>query len=678
VSMRIFLVVAGLSLLAVTSCGVQGGRCVNSSECPAGQVCSGGVCRGGTGFAGSGNAGGGGGLSGQGGGGNSSGVGGDGTGQGGGSAGTGGVGGAASDAGFIDDNDAGPVTDDGGCGPVDMRPSLYPRRCTAATRNECDGPTDGTLRTGNVPTNRLNGAEGNGFDDDCDGLVDEGCTCSGAGTTKDCYLVPATQVGPNGTPVGWCAANAKGSLDCSGGEFSFWSGVCRGAQPPARNDSCGPGDFDCDGLVGNNRQRGCMCAGNVTCPTAPLTLAPYPTPTTLPVIDGTLWVEAPARAQTSNWKWTVVGGDCDNVLPFPTYALYSNTNGSVDTNRIGTKASVSYDMAQGKYVQQAGQPTAAIIANRPGLMGEAGGRVYPAFGLSGDYVVQGEFTLNGQQYTCTQRVEVRAPGIRAELCWDNPQGNRDVDLHFARLTGTIPCATTQGFLDSCPSNGIGQDCHYATCNNEMNWGYAVSPNTACKGWSSKRGGACNNPRLDRDNVSCSATQQNPAAVGLLPPPVGQGDFCGPENINLDNPKDGDKFVVGVNYYSGGAAAKPHVNLYCNGRRVLSVGYNPATNQNFPVLSNSGSRTDGDFWKVATITAQVTGGMLTSCDVATIPSRNPDPGRDGPNNTSVCVDSKSNRSTPSFSYATHRFVDTGSPQNLTSGSQPMTPAQFCKH
>ena len=139
--------------------------------------------------------------------------------------------------------------------------------------------------------------------DDCDGEVDEGCACPANGTTKDCYLVPASQVSEvSGQPVGWCANNSKGSLDCVGGEISFWSGVCRGAQPPALVDTCATGDFNCDGLSGNNALEGCMCTNAVQCPTASITTAPYPDPAAIPGLDGNQWItDVAARARATNW-----------------------------------------------------------------------------------------------------------------------------------------------------------------------------------------------------------------------------------------------------------------------------------------------------------------------------------------------------------------------------------------
>jgi hypothetical protein len=254
----------------------------------------------------------------------------------------------------------------------------------------------------------------------------------------------------------------------------------------------------------------------------------------------------------------------------------------------------------------------------------------------------------------------------------------DIDLHFARLQDTT--CTDKGWDTVC--TGMNQDCYWnSSCKTgDQSWGYAQSAMTACHGWGSQRIplSPCANPRLDRDNISCSRTQADP--IGIT-----GGLFCGPENINLDNPRNGDKFLIGVNHYGGAPATKPHVNIYCNGQRVLSVGYNPATGQTmFPVLRQPGGDSTGDFWNVAMVTTNVTGGNLTSCDVATIPSHHADPTRDGAgasasDGTGICVESRMNGSTPPFSYTSHRFVDTGSAQTgLAQGAQPATAADFCKH
>ena len=673
--LTIVTILAGSLLFA---CKPPAATCKTFTDCQTNQVCVQGECRGGL-------AGGSGGGTGQGGGGTSQ---GGGSGQGGGvtGGGTGGGvtgggtgGGVTGGGGGLVEPDAGITPyDGGGCGPpVPGNPTIR-RLCATATVNECDGPTDSALSGGGVPSSRLNGSMGNGFDDDCDGLVDEGCFCPANGVTKDCYLVPATQVSTiSGLPVGWCTNNAKGSLDCAGGELASWSGVCRGAQPPALTDSCAAGDYNCDGLSGNNAVEGCMCPNSVQCPSNIITVAPYPNPSAIPIIDGSSWIgDVAARGRTTAWAWTVLGGDCDNVLPNPTFAIYNTANSTIGGARKGTRTAVRLDATQtpARYVAQAGSNLIAVRASAYGA-GVSGGQVYPAFGLSGDYIVQGEFTLDGKNYSCTQKVQVRAPGVRAELCWDTVGGDaltngNDIDLHFARLQGTT--CTTHGWNTTCMNgNSSVEDCYWSSAsgcpnsNANPGWGYANSAATACQGWSSKRTAACTNPRLDRDNISCDRGQADPTNTS----------FCGPENINLDNPVNSDTFVVGVNHFgnnSGTANAKPHVNLYCNGERVVSVGYNPATGQTaFPLLTTQGGDSTGDFWTVATIRANVVGGNLTSCTVTTVPSRTANATRDGPGapGNDICVD---------HAYATKNFVDNGTGQGLTQGAKPTTAVQWCKH
>jgi hypothetical protein len=549
------------------------------------------------------------------------------------------------------------------------------------TANECDGPTDQALQSLGITGSLLNGPNGNGFDDDCDGLVDEGCPCQANGQTKPCYLVPASQAdSATKTPLGWCATNSRGSLDCAGAEFPKWSGVCRGAQPPYPDDICAPGDFNCDGLPENSHTKNCSCPQGVPvqCPTAPLTEQPYPDPTNIPLLDGSQWIVDPAqRPNARNWAWTVIGGDCDNVLPHPTFALYAQAD-STAGGRRGTRTPVQFSTAvtPPRYVAAQGQPLISIQAAAYGD-GIAGGQVYPAFGLSGDYVVQGEWDLDGTHYVCTQKVQVRAPGIRAELCWDtvggdeavNPAGN-DIDLHMSELQ-RVNCPT-KGWDTACAN----EDCYYGVVN--PTWGYPDSPPSACVGWSSRGMAPCTNPRLDLDNITCDKGVDDP--TNIL-------EFCAPENINLDNPQDGESFAIGVNHYGNNAGtprAHPHVNLYCNGERVLSVGYNPVTGQTaFPLLTRQGDDTHGDLWSVATITAHVTNGQLTSCDVATVPSHHADQTRDGvtnppTNGNQLCVDSTASNANPPYNYRKRQFIENQPLQGGVNGGIPAAAAGFCKH
>ncbi|MFO0678895.1 MAG: hypothetical protein U0169_20370 [Polyangiaceae bacterium] len=598
------------------------------------------------------------------------------------------------DAGSLFSDAAPDVDPDALCTAEDAGPPKFPQRCMPATTNECDGTTDIGLTQVGVGGALLNGRNGNGFDDDCDGLVDEGCSCTASGTTKDCYLMPASQADPaTGKPAGWCTDNSKGSLDCAGNEFPKWSGTCRGAQPPYEDDVCAPGDFDCDGVTANARSHSCACQVDpVTCPTTPIVVAPYPNPTNIPAIDGSQWIVPAERGNAQNWTWTVLGGDCDNVLPFPTFAVYNQANSKATGARIGSRSLVAFDANQtpARYVTD---PTSGLVGIRA-TTGSAlnSGVVYPAFGLSGDYVVQGEWDLGGKHYVCTQKVEVRAPGIRAELCWDtvgggllSTEGGNDIDLHFARLQG-VTCAK-QGWDSTCSSGGAQQDCYWnssSKCTSgstNANWGYAnAASSSICTGWSSPRSASttCTNPRLDKDNVSCTRTESDPTSLS----------FCGPENINLDAPNDQDRFVIGVNHFAnhgGTSEAKPHVNVYCNGKRVLSAGYNPATNQrDFPKLLNGGTDTSGDYWTVGIVKANVQNGALDTCDVETVASHTADATRDGvaaapATGNGICVDSHTGSPAPAgkFKYANHEFVENGALQTGTNGI-PNTAADFCKH
>ncbi len=519
-------------------------------------------------------------------------------------------------------NDARPDVTTGECTNEGYRPGPFPRVCAAPTDNECAGNSD-------VNPSFPNGNYGNGFDDDCDGQVDEGCDCSpgiGSGETRDCWLVPGSQVDASGTPLGWCASNSRGSQSCvvtGSGEFPTrrWDTQCRGAQPPFADDVCAAGDFNCDGLELNSQAQDCSCDNVVIeCPSDAVVTAPYPNPTNLLELNGYTWISGADPLSSTNWRWTVTGGDCDNILPFPSFAVYNGSNANSAT-RVGA--------AQGG-LGPAGNQRGYVWPSGSGI---TAGRVYPAFALSGDYLVKGEFQINGQQHECTIRVQVRAPGIRAEACW-SPMPN-DLDLHFARLQNPTACDKEgHGWFHSCRSDNRADDCFYASSSgctgfgvNPSPWGYARSPNSACQGWGSRRGAnPCDNPRLDRDNVTCFPSLNDPN----LP------NFCGAENINLDNPKDGERFAIGLHAYDVSGTVRPHVNIYCNGERRLSAGYDPNSGQLFPAMTQDGATTGGDLWEVAIVQAHVdSSGQMTDCTIDTVDSQAPKAAKDG--STAICVD-----------------------------------------
>jgi hypothetical protein len=86
-----------------------------------------------------------------------------------------------------------------------------------------------------------------GVDNDCDGDVDEHCMCT-SGNTEDCYT------GTSGTAgTGVCE---KGTRTCTNGSF----GNCMGEVTPSAEDSpadCNDKDDDCDGETDENLTRDC-------------------------------------------------------------------------------------------------------------------------------------------------------------------------------------------------------------------------------------------------------------------------------------------------------------------------------------------------------------------------------------------------------------------------------------
>jgi hypothetical protein len=126
----------------------------------------------------------------------------------------------------------------------------------------------------------------NGSDDNCDGRLDEGCTCT-AGSTRGCYSgPPATHM------IGLCH---DGSQMCSYAMGVASWGACGGERLPAA-ETCNGMDDDCNGVIDNGV---CTVPPNVTCPT-PLTTRPFvPVTLTGSAVD-------PDGGPIASWSWTLV------------------------------------------------------------------------------------------------------------------------------------------------------------------------------------------------------------------------------------------------------------------------------------------------------------------------------------------------------------------------------------
>ena len=240
-----------------------------------------------------------------------------------------------------------------------------------------------------------------------------------------------------------------------------------------------------------------------------------------------------------------------------------------------------------------GGPCDQLLGNRSfTLTGQNTNRLTFHPTLSGDYTVTVTMVTPDGTYTCTFIVHVKGPGVRVELCWDTT-GSSDIDLHVHRSASTAAWFSGN------------DDCEYANCKagnyippfiTGAEWGYASSPLSECSGapegaiWTNFVGN-CHNPRLDIDNI---------ATVGI------------PENINVDTPRNSDRFRVMIHYYSGSVTTRPMVNIYCGGNLLGTYGRAPDVLDGF----NSGSgRAAGQMWRVVDVTAQVDGnGVTTGCDL----------------------------------------------------------------
>ena len=157
-------------------------------------------------------------------------------------------------------------------------------------------------------------------------------------------------------------------------------------------------------------------------------------------------------------------------------------------------------------------------------------------------------------FQCGWIVDVTGPGLRVK-CYPESE-TQDLDLFLMRATVApgdgAPFRGSRGTNANATYTPNPNVCSWANCEamlrmspTRANWGYPNSGLEACEGgpqgdqW---RGlGFCANPRLDIDNNLSEGT-------GL------------PENINVDNPRNGEGFRIMVQNFTG-RLARPLVNVY---------------------------------------------------------------------------------------------------------------------
>jgi hypothetical protein len=134
---------------------------------------------------------------------------------------------------------------DGGTHPSDAQTDagvIYPDGSLNACEPGC-GPIESCGEHGS----------GNGLDDNCNGMVDEECTCV-PGESRPCFAGP-----PDRRNVGACA---DGIAHCN--EFGLWSACGSGVFPSA--ETCNGADDDCNGITDDleDCNSAVMCPGNET------------------------------------------------------------------------------------------------------------------------------------------------------------------------------------------------------------------------------------------------------------------------------------------------------------------------------------------------------------------------------------------------------------------------------
>jgi hypothetical protein len=159
--------------------------------------------------------------------------------------------------------------------------------------------------------------------------------------------------------------------------------------------------------------------------------------------------------------------------------------------------------------------------------------------------------------------------------------------------------------DPNPDTCCWKNCEAGLRNNgkpRVDWGYQNSDISECvtgpQGSTWKALGYCANPRLDIDN-------NLDQGIGL------------PENINLDQPRDGEGFRIMVENFTG-TLAHPIVNIYCGGRRTATLGAPPDALTTFSGMSGSSSSL-GAMWRVADVLVHVSENGSVSCTIEALHS-----------------------------------------------------------
>ena len=385
-----------------------------------------------------------------------------------------------------------------------------------------------------APTVEYDAALCDGFDNDCDGVVDEGCGCK-PGRVQSCFLGPENQL-----DIGACR---RGTMRCVGSGETGTFGPC---------DSVGPTQEVCDGL--DNDCNGCtdeleLCTLEGECPGPGDPRTPTGRPFTNYPLMGALFYQGAATA----WQWTVEGGPCDQ---------FAGTN-------------------TGYELQNANQQT-AIFKPR----------------LSGSYRVTLTVTTPDGPFVCSWVIDVLAPGLRVEMCYPESNSlDLDLYMMPVSLASPwFPFNLGPGLRDVSTNACSWFNCEAMLrgAPSRANWGHRNSMISECEGgpqgaqW--RRLGYCANPRLDIDNNLFEGTGL-PENINLDVPTNGEGYRIMIQNFS------GQRSRPIVNVYCGGRLTATYgappdiVPNFAGTGGTLGVGGMWRVAEVYPTVSADGETTD---------------------------------------------------------------------------------------
>ncbi len=334
-------------------------------------------------------------------------------------------------------------------------------------------------------------------------------------------------------------------------EFSGW-GDCEAGIFPSE-EVCDQLDNDCNGCIDELED----CDVFLDCPGAGDSRVPLATPFASYELDALSFYTGD---DVKSYRWSVSGSPCDK--------LFQQIDGSEATPENGQLSYVVNNATSRKMTAR--------------------------FTLSGQYLVSLEVeTTAGEKLGCTFPVDVGAPGLRVELCWDktgptSKQNPVDLDLHLA-------------MKDQTSAWSAANDCYYERCFPGGIWGHPPTDdvNLCLAGIDPgidavhRMRGNCLNPRIDIDNQNVTRTYL-------------------PENINLDNPRPDERFQVGVVHQSDKAqATRALVNIYCDRKLRGSFDLKPEMTAFSDVTGK------GEIWRVAEIAPLFDGDRMVDCDITAL-------------------------------------------------------------